>query len=127
MTLFGVDISQIVTDAFTGQLKEASLVRDEELEYDPIQDAYVDSGGNIVEDPEPQTFTTQGIVESYSDQMKAAGLATEEHRRILLLAKPLNTTPKAGDKITIEGNTHTVVGIPERDPVSATWIVKGQL
>lgn len=130
MSLFGIEIDQIVSDALDGQLKTATLTRDGEypagVEYDPIDDRYEDANGDPVSEPSDQEFTTEGIVESYSDKMISEGLVEQNDRKILLIAKKLGTTPKSGDKITIESETYTVVGVPERDPASATWIVQGR-
>jgi len=89
-------------------------------------DRLEDEEGSPVE-PGTQMYTTEGIVEAYSEDMIASGLVTEKHRKILLLAKPLETEPKAGDEIQIEGQAFTVTGVPERDPATATWTVRGEL
>lgn len=117
--IFGIDIPDIVTTAFAGQLFPVTLKRETPGEYDPVTDTWTGGGTEV--------FTTEGIVESYSEDMIASGLVTEKHRKILLLAKPLNTEPQAGDMIEIEGQTFTVTGIPERDPATATWTVRGEL
>lgn len=117
--LFGIEIDQLVSDSLTDQLLTATLTRENPGTYDPITDSYTGGGAD-------STFTTEGIVESYSDKMIAEGLVEQNDRKILLIAKPLGTTPKAGDTITIESEIYTVVGVPERDPASATWMVQGR-
>src|SRR5690625_5105035 len=119
MSLFDIDIQGIVSDSLSGQLYPATLTRVIPGEYDPITDTWTDE--------QTLEFHSEGIIETYSEEMRAAGLATEKDRKILLLAKPLGTDPKAGDTIEIEGQTLTVTGIPERDPASATWTVRGEL
>lgn len=126
MTFFGVDIQSVVADAVQGQLRPAVLTRETQGGTLNIpEDRYEDGNGDPVA-PGTATFNSEGLVEKYSDEMIAAGLATASQRRILLIAKPLGTTPKAGDNIEIDGETFTVVGIPDRDPAGATWIVKGE-
>lgn len=120
MSLFGIEINQIVSDALDGQLKTATLTRENKGTYDAPTDTY--SGASA-----DSTFTTEGIVESYSDRLISEGVVQQNDRKILLIAKKLGTTPKAGDTITIESVDHTIVGVPERDPASATWIVQGRI
>lgn len=122
--IFGTDIASLVADSFSGQLVPATLTRTVVAGYDPVTDKEV---------IETQTFSTEGVVESYSDELIANGIVQTNDRQILLLATPLGTEPTPGDggnhpdKITIEGKTYTVVGIPDRDPAAATYTVQGRL
>lgn len=124
--IFGTDIAGMITDAFEGQLLPAELVREVTGEYDPIDDRYEDEEGNPVE-PGTQIYTSEGVIEAYSDEMIASGFATAKDRKIMVLAQPLGTVPKLGDKITIDGETLTVTGIPQKDPATATWTIRGEL
>lgn len=124
MTLFGIDIAQITTDALQGNLKSATLTRVIPGEYNPVTDTHTD-------DEEVQ-FTSEGIIPAWSStagkaEMLEAGLITSSEIPILLLAQPLGTDPTPGDKIEINGATYTVTGIIEKDPAGATWTIKGEL
>lgn len=122
--LFGTDIASLMADSFAGQLVPATLTRTVITGYDPITDEQT---------TETQTFTTEGVVTAYSDEMIANGVVQTNDREILLLAVPLGTEPTPGsedaqpDKITIEGITYTVVGVPSRDPATATYTVQGRI
>lgn len=124
MALFGIDIATQVSGAFAGQLLPATLTREVVTGYDPVTDT---------ETTETQTYTSEGVVESYSDELIANGVVQTNDRKIMLLSQPLGTEPSPGDsdtqpdKITIEGKTFTVVGIPDRDPASATYTIQGRL
>jgi hypothetical protein len=117
MSIFGVDIAGIVSGALSGNLLTATLTRTE-TEYDPIQDEQIE----VVE-----TYATDGIVSSYSDEMIANGKATEKERKILLVAQQLGTEPRIGDEITIESKTYLVTGVPSRDPAKATWTIRAEI
>jgi len=120
MKLFGLDIAGLVAENFAGQLLPVTLTRKTPGEYDPI------AGDNWI-DGTTETYTSEGIVSEYADELKATGLVHEKHRKILIIAKPLGTAPRAGDKVTIEGVSYTVTGVPSRDPAGATWTIKGEL
>ncbi|MAO65054.1 MAG: hypothetical protein CL666_08640 [Balneola sp.] len=120
MSIFGVDIQGIVSDAFSGQLKPVTLTRENKGDYDPPTDSYRDGA-------DPDTYTTEGIVEDWAAYLVESGAVEANTRKILMIAKPLGTEPKQGDTITIEGDSYMVVGIPERDPDTATWVVQGRV
>lgn len=126
--LFGIDIQTVISDAMSGQLKPATLTRynTDGLTYVASRDRYENSEGEPVE-PTTVDFTSEGIVSNYSDGMISGGHATEQDRKIMLLAKNLGTEPKIGDVISIEGQEYTVTGVPSRDPASATWTIRGQI
>lgn len=117
MSIFGVDIAGIVGEALSGNLLTATLTRTEKT-YDPVTDTQTETA---------ESFTTDGVVSSYSDEMIAGGHATHSERRILLVAQGLGTEPRIGDEITIESKTYTVTGTPSRDPASATWTIKAEI
>lgn len=134
MSIFGIDVDQIVGSAFSGNLSPVTLTRVgvQEGEYNPVTDRYEDEDGNPVGPPEDQIFTTDGIVPGYSTtagraEMLSTGMITEKEVPILLIATPLGTKPEIGDKITIGSETYTMTGIIEKDPANATWTVKGEL
>lgn len=123
--LFGVDIAKEISDAFSGELEDVTLTRDNPGTYDPLTDSY--SGGGT-----PSTFTSEGIVQKYDKKLIADGVVQRNDREILILAEPLGTVPSNGgdnrkaDSIEIEGETFTVVSV-DKDPATATYIVQGRL
>ena len=130
-TLFGIDIAQIVTDALAGQLRPASLRRKIAVDYNPVTDT--ETGASFA------TFTSEGIVAGHTQELLKLGLTnsiastatagsiTENSRYIVLLAKPLNTTPISGDTITIDDQDYRVSGIAEKDPAGAVFIVRAEI
>lgn len=118
--IFGVDIASIISETLDGQLYEVTLTRKNRGSYDPITDSYVNGGNDFV-------FHTDGIVENYSDETIARGMVMINDRKVLMTAKKLGTTPKVGDTLTIEGVLYGVIGIPERDPATATWTVQARV
>lgn len=123
MSLFGVDIESLVTESLKDQLIPLTLTRTVVGEYDPIEDEQTTT---------QETYTSEGIVDTYEDRVVAEGLVQSSDRRILILAGPLGTKPSNGttdnppDKITIQGETFTVIDV-HRDPASATYTVQGRL
>lgn len=119
MSLFGINIEEIITQAFRGNLYPVTLTREVPGTYTP--------GTDTVTGSSEQTYTTEGILESYSEELVAQGLVSESDRKALVLASPLGTVPQPGDKLTIHGETFTVVAVPQRDPVGATYSVRVKL
>ena len=117
---FGVDIPKVVANAFKGTLTPVTLTRENKGDYDAPNDTY--SG-----DCADSEFTSEGFIESYSDRLKADGFVTDKERKINIIAHGLGTTPKMGDKVTIEESTYTIVATPERDAAGALWKVQGRL
>jgi|GEM_PF-1956673 len=133
MSIFGVDIASIVSDAFSGQLVQATLTRKgvQQGEYNSVTDRYEDENGDPTGDPVDQVFTTDGIDPAISSiagksQILMDGLTNAGEVPILLIAKPLGTNPKTGDKIEIGGENYTITGIIEKDPAGATWTVRAK-
>lgn len=117
MSLFGVDIASIVTDAFSGQLKQVTITRETPGEYDPVTDTT--TGGTT------EVFESEGIEEN-RQKMLSEGLINDDETPILIIAQPLETSPKNGDRISIDGQTYTISGIIGRDPAGATWTVRAK-
>ena len=116
--IFGIDLAQKVADGFSGQLHPLTLSRVVVVDYDPVLDEDI---------TETKTFKSEGIVSHYQKGMIAEGAVETNDRQIVILGQPLGTDPEPGDTIEIEEETFTVVGIDERDPASAVFIVQGRL
>lgn len=131
--LFGLDIKTLVSDAFSGQLVPITITREVQGgTYDPVDDRYEDGNGDEVL-PTEQTFTSEGImpanegISAFQTLLAAAGETNENERLVLIIAKPLGTSPKTGDKLAIEGETYPITGIDGRDPAGASWTVKVEI
>lgn len=87
---------------------------------------------------EPGATTTtpypcKAIHEEWSTSYLAGGLVLAGERKVLVLAATLATEPRPGDRITIRGETFTVVpegtaGAPavSTDPAKATWTLRAR-
>ena len=115
MTLFGVDISNIVSSALEGQLRPVTVTRTSEGTYDPVTDEV--TGSSSAE------YTSEGIEENRRKYLES-GLIESHEVPVLILAQPLETEPRADDKLEIDGNMYTVVDLIERDPAGAIYIVR---
>lgn len=131
--IFGIDIAQIVSDAFDGQLVPITLTRKVQSgTYDPLDDRYEDSNTDEVASTET-TYTSEGImpgssrISAFQAFLSEVGQTKENERHVLIIAKKLGTDPQIDDKLTIESNTYPITGIEGRDPAKATWIVKVEI
>lgn len=128
--LFGLDIQGLVTDSLEGELVPVTITRTVQGgTYNPVTDQYEDGSGNEVL-PTEQEFTSEGItpansgIGAFQSILSAVGQTIDNQREVLVLAKPLGTVPKAGDRLAIDGETFEVTGIPDKDPAGATWTIK---
>lgn len=83
--------------------------------------------------PVPTNYACKAIHEEWSTSYLTGGLVTSSDRKILILATTLSVEPLPGDKITIRGETFTVVpgdsaGAPavSTDPAKATWTLRAR-
>lgn len=65
-------------------------------------------------------YSCKAIVSEFSDFYKLQSLVQGNDRKILVLAASLSVEPKEGDRISIQGQTHSVVSVGS-DPAKATW------
>lgn len=77
------------------------------------------------------TYPCKAIHEEWGTRYLAGGLVRASDRKVLVLAATLATEPKPGDRITLRGETLTVVpgdtsGQPavSTDPAKATWTLR---
>ncbi len=81
-------------------------------------------------DPTETTFACKAIHEEWSAYHRQGGLVLSGDRRVLVLASTLAVEPAPGDRITIRGETFTIVeqgsGQPavSTDPAKATWVLR---
>lgn len=118
MSLFGIDIAELIAEGFRGKLNPITLSHTTPGEYNAITDT--------VADPVTTTTTSEGIVDEFDMRLEAEGLLTRNQRMLIILADNLAFDPKIGDDISIDSEDFTIVGIPSQDPAKATWTVKGE-
>ena len=110
--------------AFAGIFLDATLSRDS-FTPDPAEPG---EPGEITK----ATWPCKAIHEEWSTSYLAGGLVLAGERKVLILAASLATEPKPGDRITIRGETFTVVpesgGAPAvaTDPAKATWTLRAR-
>jgi hypothetical protein len=85
------------------------------------------TGGNAFEPTvgSAATYSCKAIVDTYSAYDRAQGLVDQTDRKVLILAATLSIQPKAGDAITIRGETFTIVSVMT-DPAKAVWECQGR-
>lgn len=71
-------------------------------------------------EPVPVEYPCKAIHDTYSDFYRAQGLVEAGDRKVLILATSLTVTPQENDKITIRGETFSVVMV-RTDPALAVW------
>ena len=116
MKIAGINIAKLVSDATDGQLLPLTLVRHTADSYDPVASTETNASDN--------TYTSEGIITDYESGRAENATDEEYDHKIMIIAEKLGTTPQPGDEITIENQTFTVTGTPERDPAGATYTVK---
>jgi hypothetical protein len=70
----------------------------------------------------------EGIVQSFDTGLIDGTLIRREDRRISLLIATLpdGVEPKTSDKITIDGATYVILGVPDRDAAKFMFICHGR-
>lgn len=109
-------IAKQVAAGLKSVMLPAVLTRTTQGAYDPITDTFTD--------PVIASFPCRGMVERYSTYTESARALMPSHRKVVLLAATLGTTPALNDKVTIQGETFTVQRI-DTDPARATWELQG--
>ena len=121
-TLFGLDISKLIGDALGGELLSGAWQK----QTPGTRTADNLTGGT---NPSSTNYTFKGIVEKFEHHQVDGTLVRQHDLRILILENTISpaTTddPKPSDRITIEGRKFVVadLGVIERDPAEATFIV----
>lgn len=86
------------------------------------------TGGGNPWDPPSSTevaYSCRGIHEEYAEKFRLEGLVEQGDRKVMILADSLSVEPKAGDKITIRGETFNVIDVAT-DPAKATWTCRAR-
>ena len=118
------DVAGIIADA-AGDLvfKDATLTRPTKVAGATAYDPPASTG--------TATYTCKALRDTFGSTWLAGGLVAAEEVKIIILADTLSVEPQPGDKITIQGETYTIVpmsvgfgqGIKAvgADPATATW------
>ncbi len=119
-------LARTIGSAMSGLFLVATLQRDAEGSGSP--------GANPWDPAEPQstTYACMAIHEEWGTSYLAGGLVHAGDVKVLVLASTLAIEPKPGDRITIRGQTFTVVpagsGQPpvSTDPAKAVWVLRAR-
>lgn len=66
--------------------------------------------------------TAKGFLAEYSDFYRVAGQIPLGDRRIYIFKLSIDgITPKINDKVTVRGQTYTVVKVSDADPADTLW------
>jgi hypothetical protein len=86
----------------------------------------VAGGGDPFDPPAPTTTTyaCKAIVDDYSDYYRANGLVGAKDRKILILATSVAVLPRQGNRVTVGGDTFTIISV-KTDPATAVWECQG--
>jgi hypothetical protein len=111
------EIADLIYGGLADIFLDATLIHDTLTPGSPTADVF---------DPRPPTansYSCKAIVETYSELTKAMGFASLSDRKIMVLTKSLSITPTPNDRITIRGQTFTILEV-DADPAKATWELK---
>lgn len=74
----------------------------------------------------------KALIEAWSSFQLSGGLVAAGDRKVMILASTVAVQPEAGDRITVRGETFTIVSdggsMPavSTDPAKAVWICRGR-
>lgn len=118
ITLFGVDIAGVIAQAMGPGLLAATLIK----VFPGTR-----TSGNLAGGTNASTlsYPARGFTESYRASQIDGDLVRRGDRKVVLLGAtiPGRVVPEAGDRLTIEGRTFSVVRV-ERDPAAATYTLQ---
>lgn len=108
-------IARTIGKALSGVMYPITLSRVTDSIYDP------DTGTVIPGTSE--TFPAKGMVENWGAYHLANQLVQAGDRKVTILSASLSTTPAAGDAVTADGQTWTVIAL-QSDPAKALWTLQ---
>lgn len=78
--------------------------------------------------PTEASYSARGWIEAYDAKYIDGTAIKQDDRRISLLGATIASgqVPVQGDKVTIEGVTYRVIGVPNRDPDAAVYELQGR-
>lgn len=117
--LFGARIAEKIAAALGSRLLAGQLVRVTQSELDTTDPAATPT--EIT-----RRFPFRGIYDNF-DQRRFGDTGIREGSRIVLIlgaTLPANVVPRTDDRVTLEGETTTIVGPVIRDPDRATYLAE---
>lgn len=116
-------LAGIISRAASGVFFDGSLARDARAagtnDWTP--------GSTTVTD-----YACKALVDTWSAYHVTSGLVAAADAKILVLASTLSVEPVVGDRITVRGQTYTIVSdggsraAVETDPATAVWVCRGR-
>lgn len=116
--LFGIDLAGEINNALGSGLLAATLIK---VTAGTRTTGTQAAGTN----PTTSSYTCRGFIESYSQYELAGTMVLAQDKKIGLLGASISggtVFPEGGDRVTIEGATYEIVGVPQRDPAGALYI-----
>lgn len=116
--LFGLNIAKIVNDEISaaGGVLTGTLIK---------RTLGTRTGGNLTAGTNPTSanHSFQGFLENRSEVTRGGSLVSAGGQFVVILGASLpdGVIPEQGDRVTIEGTTFEVLGVPERDPAAAVY------
>lgn len=117
MGLLDGELAQIVGEAFD----EAGIFWDASLSRETAGAGPEWNPGS----PTSVNYSCKAITDTYSERLRAEGLIKADEVKVLILATSLSVEPKPADKVTIRGETYTVLEV-STDPAKAVWVCKAK-
>ncbi len=117
------NLSGIIGRSASGVFFDASLTRDARA-----AGANAWTPGAVVS----TDHACKALVDTWSSYQVASGLVAAADAKILVLASTLSVEPIVGDRITVRGQTYTIVSYGgsraavETDPATAVWVCRGR-
>lgn len=121
-------IAKTIGSAFKAIFFDATLSRDIPGEPDP--DRPFDPPA-----PTTRTYPCKALQDQFSATLLVGGLVASDDVKLLILAASLATMPQSGDRITVRGQTFTIVpgggsdgmkAAVSTDPARAIWECRGR-
>lgn len=120
-SIFESEVANIIGGALAPHFLDGVLSRDS---VSAPTDPFDPSTGT----PSTATYTCKALHEEYGVGYKQASLVNSGDRKVMILATSLATEPQPGDRITIRGQTFTIVpantagqNAVTTDPAKAVW------
>ena len=119
--LFGSDVARLIDQSMSRGLIPGTLFR-------AVAKTTRSTLTGGFDKEETEIFKFRGIAQFYRDNEVDNELIKHSDRKILIIAKSLDTVPLLGDKITLEteDDTYSIIRI-NRDPAQASYICQARL
>ena len=113
VSLLESQVKKLIGDGFKGQLLPG-VYRDQLFGA-----SSVDGSGNPV-GASPESYTCEGIVDTYSKFIRAQAGIPETDVKILIIAQSLSVRPQQGRQVMFRDRWYQIRSV-DTDPAEATW------